>query len=662
MRAKGLVGLCKYSVSFTSFQPYSADQPRETVRTLHIVHRYMPMRNGVLQNSPIRTEAEDLRQARDEARRRLLEARTAAGCWEGRLSSSALATATAVSALSVVSRDRFKVLIRSGVRWLIDDQNPDGGWGDTPDSPTNLPTTVLVQAALYLSGEDQCSGLASCLQLAEAWIGERAGLAPGDRLETISELYGKDRTFAVPILANCALAGRESPRPDTDIPDGLKIDWDDIPGLPFELGCLPHFCFSALRLRVVSYALPALIAIGQLLHQRSTCDGPFRSSLRGLAVRPTLRRLERIQPESGGFLEATPLTSFVVMSLAGAGRSDNPVCRRGLDFLERSVRADGSWPIDTNLSNWLTSLAVESLSIGGLDALDMGKTREWLLSSQHGEVHPYTNSPPGGWAWTDLSGGVPDADDTSGALLALAKLDGPQCHESARLGVKWLLGLQNGDGGWPTFCRGWAKLPFDRSAADLTAHAVRAIHAWGHLCSSDRWADAVQRGMDYLRGAQRDDGSWLPLWFGNQNADSRDNPVYGTSRVLAAFRDLGLTDQTAPMQGRGFLLRAQNADGSWGGDRGICGSMEETALAIDALAAPAWTKEERAACLRGGRYLQKRVGEGGLDRPVPIGLYFARLWYSEKLYPVIWTTAALSRLVNRLEGRFGGCFSGGCGA
>ena len=32
----------------------------------------------------------------------------------------------------------------------------------------------------------------------------------------------------------------------------------------------------------------------------------------------TLRILESIQPASGGFLEAAPLTSFVTMSLAGS--------------------------------------------------------------------------------------------------------------------------------------------------------------------------------------------------------------------------------------------------------------------------------------------------------------------------------------------------------
>ena len=32
--------------------------------------------------------------------------------------------------------------------------------------------------------------------------------------------------------------------------------------------------------------------------------------------------------------------------------------------------------------------------------------------------------------------------------------------------------------------------------------------------------------------------------------------------------------------------------------------------------------------------------------PSPIGFYFANLWYFEKLYPVIYTVAALTRFAN----------------
>src|SRR4029078_2102849 len=99
--------------------------------------------------------------------------------------------------------------------------------------------------------------------------------------------------------------------------------------------------------------------------------------------------------------------------------------------------------------------------------------------SQH--VHPYTNADPGGWAWTDLDGGVPDADDTPGAILAVQGVVGRAGSAgvaAVERGVQWLLDLQNRDGGWPTFCRGWGALPFDRSTPDLTAHTLRAIHVW----------------------------------------------------------------------------------------------------------------------------------------------------------------------------------------
>ena len=53
------------------------------------------------------------------------------GYWEGELSSSALATATAVYALATVNAQLYEPLIRKGLDWLRDNINYDGGWGDT---------------------------------------------------------------------------------------------------------------------------------------------------------------------------------------------------------------------------------------------------------------------------------------------------------------------------------------------------------------------------------------------------------------------------------------------------------------------------------------------------------------------------------------------------
>jgi squalene-hopene/tetraprenyl-beta-curcumene cyclase len=406
---------------------------------------------------------------------------------------------------------------------------------------------------------------------------------------------------------------------------------------------------------MVSYALPALIAVGQVGHHHRPSRNPLWRSLRDRLRPRTLALLERIQPASGGFLEAAPLTSFVVMSLVGCGQAAHPVAERGIAFLADTVRGDGSWPIDTNLSTWLTTTALQSLAAGGrlaglLSPSERDRILSRLLDGQHLSEHPYTHAAPGGWAWTDLSGGVPDADDTSGALLAARALapDDARVRERAALGVGWLLDLQNRDGGVPTFCRGWTRLPFDRSSPDITAHALRAWSRWRAALDAvlgERIAAASERALRYLVREQRHDGAWVPLWFGNQHAPRLENPVYGTARVLlagevTAGEDAAGAWSEALARGRRWLLSAQNPDGGWGGGAEPS-SIEETALAIEALAGGSGAEAE--ALDRALEWLQRATREGTSFEAAPIGLYFARLWYSERLYPLLFSVAALER-------------------
>ena len=92
---------------------------------------------------------------------------------------------------------------------------------------------------------------------------------------------------------------------------------------------------------------------------------------------------------------------------------------------------------------------------------------------------------------------VPDADDTPGAILALKNLAGMEESEALAIdrGLHWLARLQNGDGGMPTFCKGWTKLPFDRSGTDLTAHSIRACHAAQPLDKSRPSSRLVKRAL-----------------------------------------------------------------------------------------------------------------------------------------------------------------------
>src|SRR6185295_15714127 len=199
--------------------------------------------------------------------------------------------------------------------------------------------------------------------------------------------------------------------------------------------------------------------------------------------------------------------------------------------------------------------------------------------------------------------------------------------------------------------------------ADITAHALRACLAWQgtmRLPLQARLDRAVDRAVKFLCREQRLDGAWIPLWFGNEFDAREQNPIYGTARVMPALVEaLGLPSVDAPViqaliKGAACLMALQKGDGSWGGSSAGPASIEETALALEALAdvlsschpVPGIAREAvHTAVTRGATWLCERVESGTWTEPSPIGFYFAKLWYYEKLYPLIFTVGALSRVV-----------------
>ena len=86
----------------------------------------------------------------------------------------------------------------------------------------------------------------------------------------------------------------------------------------------------------------------------------------------------------------------------------------------------------------------------------------------------------------------------------------------------------------------------------------------------------------------------------------------------------------------------QNSDGGWGGASNTPSTVEETALSLDVLVRIFGA--DHPVIQRGYQFLLQQIEAGTWTEPSPIGFYFAKLWYFETLYPLVYVTTAIGRL------------------
>jgi squalene-hopene/tetraprenyl-beta-curcumene cyclase len=74
----------------------------------------------------------------------------------------------------------------------------------------------------------------------------------------------------------------------------------------------------------------------------------------------------------------------------------------------------------------------------------------------------------------------------------------------------------------------------------------------------------------------------------------------------------------------------------------VASSIEETGVALSALGGCDADEETAESVARGARWLIAASDRGRAVKASPLGLYFARLWYYEELYPLIFAIEGLS--------------------
>jgi squalene-hopene/tetraprenyl-beta-curcumene cyclase len=226
---------------------------------------------------------------------------------------------------------------------------------------------------------------------------------------------------------------------------------------------------------------------------------------------------------------------------------------------------------------WDTALALNAMIESGVpaDHPDVVKAADWMLAKEVKEVGDWKvknpEGEPGGWYFEYANEFYPDIDDTFQVLTSLSKVRFPDATRERRKqqamerALKWLLTMQNKDGGWASFDKDCdeqflTQIPFadhnamiDPSTADITGRGLETLANLGFKIDHP----VVQRAMAYLAKEQERDGTWFGRWGVNY--------IYGTWLALTGLQAIGEDMWEPRYQAAGAWLRSiQNEDGGWG--------------------------------------------------------------------------------------------------
>ncbi|MDF2557648.1 MAG: squalene-hopene cyclase [Bacillales bacterium] len=378
--------------------------------------------------------------------------------------------------------------------------------------------------------------------------------------------------------------------------------------------------------------------------------------------------IAHLEPDGSlySYFGATYLMIFAFLAL-GYKKTD-PIIRNAIDGIRAMKSTIKGFPHMqyTTANVWNTALIGYTLQSAGVSDVDPMVTNAngYLLSRQHTKLGDWAihnpNIPPGGWGFSNVNTMNPDVDDTTAALRSISSMY-PIVNNEWAFGNKWLLSMQNNDGGWPAFEKNINSklsefLPIEKgeylltdpSCADITG---RVLEFYGNYTVQSVNHPSIEKGISWLLKNQEKDGSWYGRWGICY--------IYGTWAAITGLHATHIPkNHPAIQKAVNWLLQIQNGDGGWGES---CKSdskkayiplqvstLTHTAWALDALIAA--SEEPTTAINKGINYLLNSLDKDDWTTDYPKGQGIPGTYYIHyHSYRYIFPLLALSHYQRKFE-------------
>jgi squalene-hopene/tetraprenyl-beta-curcumene cyclase len=646
-----------------------------------------PLPHGIRED---RAHHSALRTAIDRARDCLLAKQAADGHWCGELQGDTILESEFIILMAFLGRQREERCLKAA-RYLLTQQKNEGAWGNYPGGPADLSVSVKAYLALKVTGHDP---EAAYMRRAREVIRRLGGAA---RCNSFTKFY-------LALLGQFPYANCASVPPEMMfLPRWAYVNIYAMSSWTRTI-VVPLSIFSACK---PVHRLPPELSIAELfLEPPETSLWPHPPTRRWLTwtnffllVDQAVKWLEKWGPpairraavrraadwmtthfaDSDGVGAIFPPIVYTIISLHCLGHGpDTPAMRWAVKQLDDLMIEEGDTirlqPCFSPV--WDTALTLNALAAAGVSGKHpaVKAAARWLLDREVRRPGDWSllnpGLEPGGWFFEYRNGFYPDTDDTAMVLMALARTGvawGGQATNghaqngaarslipAAERGVRWLVGMQNADGGWAAFDRDinrelLTKVPFadhnamlDPSCPDITARALEALGQYGYRPGQP----VVDRALAFIERTQDRRGCWIGRWGVNY--------LYGTWQVLAGLQAIGY-DMHRPVVRRAvaWLTRVQQGCGGWGetcrsyDDPGLAGQGEptasQTAWALLGLLAAGEAESPEVAA--GIEYLAQTQGpDGNWEEEQFTGTGFPKVFYLKyHMYRLYFPLMALAR-------------------